>query len=389
MSGAPAHDHAAFLPPSAPTVAGRPPWWKPLVMFVLFLPAGIAIGWGLARTGTYGIGAAGFSPTIALLAVALSFWPHIVLHEAGHALAGIARGMRAIAFGIGPLRWELGQSGWRFRHGGGLGGASGFAALLPQGDRGLSRADQMLYLAGGPLANLATAALVLALLPLADDSTLWTSAALGVALCAALLGVLNLAPFHSQGWRSDGRGLLDLLLRSPDAILQQQIHQLLALAHARVRPRDWPQALVPRAVPASTSPMLAANGDLLRLSWAMDHGDDPEAAEAALRATARLPAAPAAFRPHLACALAGHAARCLRDREVLAAWRPLCEGGITDLSPLRAWLDAELAALSGDAAATTAAVAAARALLPRIPDPVSGLLLGEYLDELGRRFRPA
>jgi len=89
-----------------------------------------------------------------------------------------------------------------------------------------------------------------------------------------------------------------------------------------------------------------------------------------------------ALRPHVAVALAGHAARSLREPELLAAWRPLCEGGITDLSLLRAWLDAELAAGSGDAEAGCAAVAAARDRLDHAPDPVTALLLREYLDEL-------
>lgn len=383
VEGDAARDHAAFPPPPPEALdTGGRGWRKALAAFALSLPVGLAFGWGIGRLGVR----VGVSLPAMLLAAGLSFWPHIVLHEAGHALAGLARGMRPLAFGIGPWRWERGQSRWRFRRGGGIGGASGFAALLPRGGRGLSRGDQFAYLCGGPAANLLTAALALSLLPLAAGSRAWTGALLGIALCAALLGLLNLLPFHSQGWRSDGRGLLDLLLRTPDAALQQQLHQVMALCLAGVRPRDWPEALVPRARDASTSPMLAANGDLLRLSWAMDRGDRPAASAAASSARARLWELPAAFRPHLACALAGHAARTLRDRDVLAAWRPLCEGGITDLSPVRAWLDAELLALAGDGAAATAGIAGARGLLERAPDPVSGLLLAEYLDDLERRL---
>lgn len=380
-----AHDRAAFLPPPGPgqtTVPGRGKRLKFLLTLPLFALAGGVVGAVVARTGMrFGeLFPASVSLPLALLSTVLAFWPHIVLHEAGHALAGLSRGMRPYAFGIGRLRWERGLSGWRFRRGERVGGISGFAALLPDGDRGLSRPDQALYLLGGPLANLLVAVPALALLPQAGDSRVAASCLLGIAASGLLLGLVNLVPFHSQGWRSDGRGLLDLLRRSPDAALQQQVQQLLSLNMAGVRPRDWPEALVPPAETASSSPMLAANGALMRLSWAMDRGDDAAAAEVALRATGAFHAMPDAFRPHLAVALAGHAARNLRDHEVLAAWRPLCEGGLIDLSLVRAWLDAELAALSGNDPGT--AVATARTLLDRAPDPVTALLLHEYLDDI-------
>jgi len=381
-------DRSAFLPPDpGDAVATRRTRRGPL-QFALYMLAGGMVGVLGAMFGRSLAAAAPDWPwppvsvPVALLATLLMLWPNIVLHEAGHAVAGIARGLRPIAFGIGPLRWERGQSRWRFRRGGRVGGIAGFASLLPHGGRGLSRLDQMAYLAGGPLANLATAALAVALLPMADASPGLAGFLLGTAAGAAFLGLMNLVPFHSQGWRSDGRGLLDLLRRTPEAALQQRVHHLLALNVAGVRPRDWPEALLPSPVDTPTSPMLAANGDLLRLARAMDRGDDEAAAAAARRATLAFPTLPEALRPHVAVALAGHAARSLREPELLAAWRPLCEGGITDLSLLRAWLDAELAAGSGDAEAGCAAVAAARDRLDHAPDPVTALLLREYLDEL-------
>ncbi|WP_165967447.1 M50 family metallopeptidase [Luteimonas aestuarii] len=384
--------HAAFLPPPEPPAAKRKPGWRSLLVFVLWLVAGGVIGALAAWTGIglHRLSGAWLPPVsagIAVVAGLLMLWPHIVLHEAGHAVAGLARGMRPIAFGVGPLRWDRGESGWRFRRGNGIAGISGFAALLPVGERGLSRGDQALFLSGGPLANLLTAAVAFALAWVAADSRWLASVLFGTAAGALLLGLVNLLPFHSQGWRSDGRGLLDLLRGSPDAALQQRLNQVMALTMAGVRPRDWPDTLLPEPPPIASSPtpMLAANVHLLRLSWAMDRGDDATAAGSARQLTAAYHDLPVAFRPHLATALAGHAARNLRDAEVLAAWRPLCEGGITDLSFIRAWLDAELAVLTG-AADAGAAIAAARALLPLAPDPVTMRLLGEYLDALSGRL---
>lgn len=384
--------HAAFLPPGPAADAPARRRGRGAGAFALWLLVGGAIG-ALGAIAGRGLATsppawlpASLSLPLVLLAAALSLWPSIVLHEAGHALAGIARGMRPLAFGIGPLRWERGQARWRFRRDRGVGGIAGFAALLPVGDRGLSRADQMAYLAGGPAANLLTTALCLALvaaLPPAHAAASWL---LGIGGCALLLGAANLLPFHSQGWRSDGRGLLDLLLDNTDAVLHQRIQHVLALNMAGVRPRDWPDAAVPPAASPDASPMLALNGDLLRLAWAMDRNDAPAAAEVARRATAAFPALPVAMQPHLAVALAGYAARLLRDPAVLAAWRPLCAGGVTDLSLMRAWLDAELAALSGDPGGARAALADAHALLDRAPDPVTARLLGEYLDALAQRL---
>ena len=283
---------AALMPPDPANAAiARRARQGPL-QFVLYLLAGSVIG---VLGALFGRSLAAATPDwpwppvsvpAALLATLLMLWPNIVLHEAGHAIAGIARGLRPIAFGIGPLRWERGQSRWRFRLGGRVGGIAGFASLLPQGERGLSRRDQMTYLAGGPLMNLATAALAFALLPLAADSPRLGACVLGAGVSAAVLGMINLVPFHSQGWRSDGRGLLDLLRRTPEAALQQQVHHLLALTMAGVRPRDWPEALLPAPIDTPSSPMLAVNGDVLRLAWAMDRGDDRAAADAARRATA-------------------------------------------------------------------------------------------------------
>lgn len=390
MSTAPVVDgsgNSAFLPPQAPPAPSRGrAWLKLMAMLVLWF-----VGGGLA--GALGAWAGlRFEPLLPpvswwlVLGVAVAMvWPHIVLHEAGHAALGIARGMQPMAFGIGPLRWDRGASGWRFRRGTAVAGISGFAALLPVGERGLSRVDQALYLLGGPLANLATGALALGLLPLAGDNRWVASALLGSGASALLLGLVNLVPFHSQGWRSDGRGLLDLLRRSPEAALQQRLTQVMALNMAGVRPRDWPEALVPQALDAPSSPMLAVNGDLLRLSWAMDRGDATAAAAAARRATAAFHTVPEALRPHVAVALAGHAARSLRDPALLAAWRPLCEGGVTDLALMRDWLDAERAVLT-DAPAGDA-LRVAREGLDRAPDPVTGLLLREYLADLAQRAR--
>ncbi|MCF7223612.1 site-2 protease family protein [Marilutibacter chinensis] len=384
--------HAAFLPPAAADTGStrRPGKAGFLVSLFAWMLLGGFVG---ALGGRLGISPsawiADWAPTasvpLALLFALLTVWPNIVVHEAGHALGGIARGMHAMAFGVGPLRWERGEHRWRFRRGPWLRGISGFAALLPKGRRGLSRFDQTCFLFGGPLANLATAALALALLTSWMAPVAIASLLLGTALSALFLGVLNLMPFQTQGWQSDGRQLLDLARHSPDAVIRQQIRQLMALTLAGVRPREWPEALIPDPADG-ISPGLAVNVQMLRLSRAMDRDDAVAAAEAARRATSGFHELPVSVRPHLAMAMAGYAAVMLRDRAVLAAWRPLCEGGLFDLSVFLDWLDAESAALDGDAATARDRISSARAGLDRLPDPVSVMQLTESLDTLQARL---
>lgn len=378
----------ALLPPPRPADRRRGGGLRRVLTFLGFLAGGALAGYGLG----YLIGHAGSWLTLDLVpegrwmvmlsACALALWPHIVVHEAGHALAGLSRGMQPIAFGVGPIRCERGGDRWRWRYGGGLRGISGFAALLPTGTRGLGRADQLWFLAGGPLANLLTAVLCFALLPLLQGAA--AAALLGIALSALFIGLLNLVPFHSQGWRSDGMGLFDLLRRSPHAAVQQQVNQLMALTMSGVRPREWPAALLPDAGGAHDTPILAIVADSLLLSHLQDRRDATAAGAVARRLAARYWEAPDALRPAVAVGLAGHAALLERDAALLAAWRPLCEGGLMDLGPFRHWLDAELAVLKGRPDEARTPLQALHASIPRAPDPVSTLLLSEYLVRLRR-----
>lgn len=375
---------AALMPPPLDgPVANRSRWRRALPTLTGLVGGGVG-GFLLAMSGMHLLDGMPPGAIIALLAgLTLSLWPHIVLHEAGHAVAGLARGMQAVAFGVGPLRLERGSAGrWHWRYGGGIRGIGGFAALLPRGERGLSRTDQMVFLLGGPAANLVTAALLVACATWASMPLYLSVACVGAALVAAALGLWNLVPVHMAGWRSDGRGLLDLMRRAPDAALQLRINQIMALSLAGVRPRDWPATSMPEVGEAIASTGLQLNGRMLRLSRAIDRRDARAARPEALALTAAFHDAPPAFQSAVAVALASHAALLVGDRALLSAWRRRCEGGLMDLSPYRAWLDAEIARLDGEPAAVASHVQRARALAERIPDAASRLIVDERLDAL-------
>lgn len=317
----------------------------------------------------------------------LGVWFHIVLHEAGHALAGLAAGMRPLALGVGRWRFERGASGaWRRRRADAIAGLGGFAIMLPRTGRGRSRPAQAVYLLGGPLANLLTA-LAAWLVATRLSQPVAAAALSGFGVGALFLGLANLVPFRTHGWLSDGMGLWQLLRGAYDALLGQRLQAAAGLALSGVRPRDWPPDLLPDE-PAleGASPLLATQGRMLRLAHAVDR-DDRDAAWSAARALATgARAVPATFRAHVAVSMAGFAESMTDDATLLAAWRPWCEGGLLDLSPYRHWLDAELAARRGEADAAVQALARARAARDRVHDRAGLLLFDEALARADRRL---
>jgi hypothetical protein len=318
----------------------------------------------------------------------LMLWVQVLVHEAGHAVAGLLTGRRLIGAGVGPLRLERGTGGWHLRWGGGVRGIGGFAALLPADDRVESRRDAAAFLLGGPLANLVTAAIALLALWLAPPLGVIPSVLLGATVFGgAMLGIVNLLPFQSHGWHSDGYHLRELRHDTPASRVMRTQQCVYALAMAGVRPRDWPLQHLEVADGLPPDTVLVAQ--LLRMSWALDR-DDRAAAEAAAGALAgQYPTLADGKRQGVAVMLATYAARVAHDAKLLAAWRPLCEGGLLDLGPYRLWLDAEAAAMAGDAEAARERSARARAAIPRIHDLASAIVMGEYLDRLDQHLATA
>ena len=324
----------------------------------------------------------------AMLALAIAMlWLQVLVHEAGHAVAGVLVGRRLVAAGIGPLRLERGVGGWMVRWGGNVRGLSGFAVLLPPDRATQSRRDVATFILGGPLANLLCAAVALLVLALAPPLGVTASVALaGTVFGGGLLGLINLVPWQNQGWHTDGYNLRELWRDTPAWRMSCAQACVVAMSMAGVRPRDWPadQLTVPDGVPTQ----MAATMHVLRMGHALDR-DDHAAAGAAARALAdAYPGAADGSRQGIAATLASYAAR-TRDADLLAAWRPLCEGGLLDLAPYRLWLDAEAAALAGDAVAARAVSARAREAMPRIHDRAGVLVMEEYLDELDTRLAEA
>jgi hypothetical protein len=320
-----------------------------------------------------------------LVLVLAMLWLQIVVHEAGHAIAGRLVGRRLVAAGVGPLRLECGVGGWQLRWGGGVQGLGGFAAMLPARDTRETPRQMATFLLGGPLANLLCAAVAGAVLWAAPpDNGMATVALAATAFGGVLMGVVNLLPFQSSGWYSDGHGLRELTRNTPLVHAIRGHQDALALSMAGVRPRDWPAELV-ADVPDTLPDSGAAALHILRMSRALDCDDWPMAHATASALVDLYPRMPDGQRQGVAATLAIYAAR-TADAALLAAWRPLCEGGLLDLAPYRLWLDAEAAAMAGDTATARALSAQARGAVPRIHDRAGAVVMGEYLDRLDRRL---
>lgn len=374
-------DGAGALYP-APRGARAPAMSWPMLGLQFLLGVGVGVG-GIMLADRLSGGLDGRTLAAVLVALPVAGWLQLLLHEAGHALAGLLVGRRFVGAGVGPLRLERGQGTWMLRWGGGVGGIGGFAAMLPRGPEGRIAAAVVLF--AGPLANLLAAGLAAYALARLDAPGLVPGAALAAtAVAGTLLGVANLLPFRSGGWSSDGQGLLDLARGGVVWQVAQAQQLVVAAAMAGVRPRDWPAG--PLAHAHALPVHLQGAAQSLHMSMALDRGDMDTANATAHALAALWPDAPDGQRQGLALMLASYAARC-GDAELLAAWRPHCEGGMLDLMPYRLWLDAEAALLAGEPAAARALVRDARDALPRVHDRSGALVLGEWLDALQERLQ--
>lgn len=152
--------------------------------------------------------------------VALFWLPSMLLHEIGHAVAARVVRWRIATFAVG-----LGRDVYRFR----LGRASVVLRALPMGgyvvpdptrSRGSRAARAWVYL-GGPLANLAlfwSLSGTLARGVLAANAGPALVAAQSLAVTSALVALVSLAPYVTRQCPSDGLGIIESLLGSPERL---------------------------------------------------------------------------------------------------------------------------------------------------------------------------
>jgi len=202
-----------------------------------------------------------------------------LLHEAGHALTGIALGMRLRAFIVGPFQFRVIEGRWKFAfHPAQVLAFAGAAGLTPV-DPDESRWNEVAVIAAGPFVNLLTGAVAAALAWSAVGAPwefLWEYFAL-FATISLVAGIINLMPLRPDGLYSDGARILQIFRGGPLYDYQRCARIASGGYLSAIRPKDFDIAAIERASAHFTTGDI---GLLLRL-WAteyhLDRGYLPEA----------------------------------------------------------------------------------------------------------------
>jgi len=194
---------------------------------------------------------------------AVSFWSSLslataadfvvaFLHEAGHALCGLALGSRITAFLAGPFQWHLHQGRWKFR-------LNPLTLLAMGGGAGVvpTRASepkrfQLAMIAAGPLTSAVTGLVALWMAFNAADSP-WQSQWFFLAMFATIsleAAVVNLVPLRTATGYSDGARIAQLFRGSVWADLHEVFRTGAATTVSAVRPADYDIAAIHRPIAA-------------------------------------------------------------------------------------------------------------------------------------------
>jgi hypothetical protein len=356
---------------------------------LLFMVAGAAVGWTLARNGFRPL--PDFEFTVMQVGVLVLSLPVLYLvciagHELGHVLAGRLVGFRTLLFVVGPFRLERSEHGFRPAFNRDVMTAGGLAAMVPVGLEDLRRRT-IVMVAGGPLASLMIGTQFLALYHATSGVLLrggFASIHAAVALlaigCASLLiGLLTLIPGRAGGFYSDGARLLRLMRVTQETEREVALLALSGLTIAGTRPSEWDSELVALGAGIRDGGPFEVGGRQFAYAHALDRGDIDAARQHLNAALERSKQLPAASRSSLLLAAATFAA--LYDADAARARGCLEAAAREDLlvAPHQRLL-AEAAVLlaEGEFTAARAAALQAQALAGRAIDR-GGAALDEAL----------
>jgi hypothetical protein len=179
--------------------------------------------------------AGGVGMAFYLLGLPLTFALAMVLHEAGHLLAGRLAGLRPLFARVGPLTFTRIGFGWGWKCGWDwkAGWLGGFAACNLSV---ASRWRRLLFIAGGPLSNLMLGASA-AIMPLVVPQAMIACWSGLFAVHSILLGLMCLLPLKDRGLPSDGLGLWWMLTGGDKG---RPVIELRSVTWTRSRLPSWP-----------------------------------------------------------------------------------------------------------------------------------------------------
>lgn len=164
-----------------------------------------------------------------------------IIHESAHALVGLAVGMKLRAFIIGPFQFRVVEGAWAFDFRPSnvlaLSGAAGLTPVNPD----QSPWKEVAAIAAGPVANLVTGAIAVAMAYSSDSHAwwpYWEYFAL-FATVSLVAGVVNLIPFRPESLYSDGARIVQLFRSGPLPDYYRAVKSVQSTLVSPRRPLDY------------------------------------------------------------------------------------------------------------------------------------------------------
>ncbi len=186
---------------------------KTAIVFILSCIIGLALGIGGAMLFTgksISLGPVLLESSVIIVGFILAAYLHIIFHEAGHLICGLASGYRFVSFRVGSLTF-INQDGHTRIKRFSIAGTGGQCLMSPPTNVPLEQTPTMLYNAGGVLMNLLLSGLSLAVYFLVPHDHFITRELL---LCFTFIGfflaILNGVPLKMGGIANDGYNMLNL-----------------------------------------------------------------------------------------------------------------------------------------------------------------------------------
>jgi hypothetical protein len=278
--------------------------------------------------------------------LAFPFLMLIVLgvHEIGHLIGGLSRGMRFLLLIVGPFGWHASASGPRFEWNTNVALMGGLAATLPTEVGSSLRRQLLVMIAGGPLASLLLAIFAIAAVIYVDARI----AAYCIIIAATSFGIflVTLIPMRAGGFMSDGMQLIDVWRGGTAVVERSALMRIFAQSLDGVRPRDWdPEALAELSRADSADPTRRTGWLLYSFMWAMDGRRDADIAHYRALLESSVDGYPSGFRQsvHVELAIGAWLAG---DTDAVRRHLAASEGGIVEKSR-RLLAQAALARLEG------------------------------------------
>ena len=206
----------------------------------------------------------------------------VFVHESGHALTGLALGMKIRMFIVGPFQWRIRDGRWTFKFLlARFLSAGGATAVVPT-NPWQPRWREICMTAAGPLANLVTGliAAYAALVAKGQPYEQYWQILTIFSTLSLVTFVVNLIPFRPEAAYSDGARIYQLLGSGPWVDLHHAISIAASTTVTPLRPKDYDIDAIQRAELSFTQGHQALLLRLLASSYFLDCGMITQASDA-------------------------------------------------------------------------------------------------------------